>query len=171
MEDKTTIIFKGKSNAAPYEEVTIEWHDVVNGDIPKINWTQVHAIANYKNKVIVVSKTTGDHTMIHVPGGHVEEGEDVESALSREIFEETGGSLVSWKPLGYQKRIDSKGAETHQLRVYAKVEDIKNETIDYDGLISKTKLIDISDMLNVLEWNNPIGHRIFELVSKEFSRG
>ena len=168
MEDNTTIIFKGQSNAAPFEEIIVEWHDIISNNIPKINWTQVHAIANYNGKVVAVSKITDGHTMIHVPGGHTEEGEDVETTLSREILEETGGTLISWKPIGYQKRTDSRGNETHQLRVYAKVKDIKSKTIDFDGRISEAKCIDISDMLDVLEWNNPIGRRIFELVNPEF---
>jgi len=163
------ISYKGRSNAAPFEEVTVEWHNIIDGHIPKINWTQVHAIANYHGKVVVVAKTKHGHTMTHVPGGHVEEGEDIETTLRREIAEETGGTVVSWKPLGYQKRTDSKGNETYQLRVYAEVKDIKGTTIDFDGLVSDTKLIDISDMLDVLEWNNSIGRRIFELVSGEFS--
>ena len=169
MKDKSTIILKGKSNVAPFEEITVEWHNIINNDIPKIDWTQVHAIANYNGKVIVVSKTTSNYTMTNVPGGHVEEGEDAETTLRREIFEETGGMIVSWKPIGYQKRIDSKGGETYQLRTYAVIEGIKSKTIDFDGLISETKSIDISDMLDILEWNNPIGCRIFELVNKEFT--
>lgn len=168
MENNTTIIHKGKSNAAPFEEITVEWHNIINNDLPKIDWTQVHAIANYNGKVIVVSKTTNGDTMIHVPGGHTEEGEDVETTLKREILEETGGVLVSWKPIGYQKRTDSKGNSTHQLRVYAVVKDIKDKTIDFDGRISETRAIDVSEMLDVLGWNNPIGRRIFELVSPEF---
>ncbi len=169
MKDEMTITYTGKSNAPPFEEVIVEWHDILGGNIPNINWTQVHAIANYQGKVVVVSKTKHGHTMVHVPGGHVEEGEDVETTLHREILEETGGTLVNWKPLGYQKRTDSKGHETYQLRVYAEIKDIKSTTTDFDGLTSETKLIDISDMLDVLEWNNPIGRQIFELVSGEFS--
>lgn len=170
MKDESTIIFKGKSNAAPFEDLIVEWHNITGDVIPEIGWTQVHAITNYNGKVLVVSKTTNGNTMVHVPGGHVEEGEDIETTLRREIFEETGGVLVSWKPLGYQKRIDSKSNATHQLRVYATVKDVKSEVVDFDGLISFTQSIEVSEMLDVLGWNNPIGNRIFELVAHDFNQ-
>lgn len=170
MEDKTTILFTGKSNKAPFQEVNVEWHNIINNDVPSIEWTQIHAIVNYNGKVLVVSKTTDGDTMIHVPGGHIEGDEDLETALRREILEETGGTMVSWKPLGYQKRTDGKGKVTHQVRAYAEVKDVKSEIVDVDGLISYTKSVDVSEMLEVLGWNNPIGSRIFELVADEFNK-
>lgn len=167
-DDKSAIVFTGKSNVAPFHEVKVEWHNIVNNNIPPIEWMQIHAIVNYNGKVLVVRKGTNGDTMIHVPGGHIEKGEDLEAALRREISEETGGTLVNWKPLGYQKRTDYQGEITYQVRAYAEVEDVKAEIIDVDGLVSYTKSIDIAEMLDVLGWNNPIGERIFELVAGYF---
>jgi len=117
MTDIPKLIVKGKSNIAPFENLTVEWYDIINNKVPKINWVQVHAIANYNNKIIVVSKTTAGHTLIHVPGGHIEKGEEPDACALREVSEECGirGHLIvkpicpsyhtySWEGISYLKK-------------------------------------------------------------------
>lgn len=161
----TNIILKTQSNFDG-EEITIEWRDLVGKRIPDLKWRQVHIICNFNGKVVLVYlEKLGMH---HLPGGHVEAGEDIETTLRRELAEETSGVVVEWEPIGYQIRTDSKGETVNQLRVYAKVTNIQTETIDIDGSLVPAKFVDVKDMLNELGWNNPIGERIYELVAKKF---
>ncbi len=162
----TNIVYKTESNFDG-EEITIEWRDLIGKRIPDLKWRQVHIICNYNGKVVLVYlEKLGLH---HLPGGHVEAGEDVETTLRRELTEETGGVVIEWEPIGYQIRTDSKGEVVNQLRVYAKVTNIQTETIDIDGSLVPAKFVDIDDMLESLGWNNPIGERIYSLVAKKFA--
>jgi 8-oxo-dGTP pyrophosphatase MutT (NUDIX family) len=162
----TNIILKTQSNYDG-EEITIEWRDLVGKRIPDVAWRQVHIICNFNGKVVLVYlDKLGMH---HLPGGHVEEGEDVEATLRRELSEETGGIVIEWEPLGYQIRTDSNGDSVNQLRVYAKVTGIQEQTIDIDGSLVPAKFVDIDEMLDALGWRNPIGERIYSLVKKKFA--
>jgi len=159
------IILKTKSNLTG-EKITIEWRDLVGKRIPDIAWKQVHIIGNFNGKVVLVYlEKIG---LYHLPGGHVEAGEDVEATLRRELAEETGGIVIEWEPIGYQIRTDSGGNVDNQLRVYAKVSHIQKETIDIDGSLVPTKLVDIQEMTKELGWENPIGERIYSLVAEKF---
>jgi hypothetical protein len=160
------IIFKTVSNQTG-EEITIEWRDLIGKRIPDIKWKQVHIVSNYNGKVVLVYlEKLG---LYHLPGGHVEEGEDIEETLRRELAEETSGVVIEWEPVGYQIRTDSKGNVDNQLRVYAKVSNIHAETIDVDGSLVPTKLVEIDDMNKTLGWENPIGERIHSLVKGKFA--
>ena len=162
------IILKTQSNYDG-EEITIEWRDLVGKRIPDVIWRQVHIVCNFNGKVVLVY--LDKLGMYHLPGGHVEVGEDVEATLRRELAEETGGIVVEWEPLGYQIRTDSKGDTVNQLRVYAKVTGIQEQTIDIDGSLIPAKFVDIDEMLSALGWQNPIGERIYSLVKKKFATG
>ncbi|NCO10635.1 NUDIX hydrolase [Candidatus Saccharibacteria bacterium] len=162
----SNIILNTQSNLDG-EKITIEWRDLIGKRVPDIKWKQVHIIANYSGKVVLVYlDKLGMH---HLPGGHVEEGEDIEATLRRELAEETGGIVIEWEPIGYQIRTDSKGKVANQLRVYAKVADIQSETIDIDGSLVPAKFVDVDEILEALGWKNPIGERIYELVSEKFT--
>lgn len=159
------VVFETKSNYDG-EKIKLEWYDLVGRRIPKKEWRQVHIIANYNGKVVFVYFEK--NKMTHIPGGHIELGEDIETAMRRELAEETGGLILDWEPIGYQARIDSKGDIDYQLRVYAKVTGIKEKNVDYDGGIVSTNLVDINEMLKTWGWENPIGARIVDLVKEKF---
>ncbi len=162
----SNIILKTQSNFDG-EEITIEWRDLIGKRIPDIKWKQVHIVCNFNGKVVLVYlEKLGMH---HLPGGHVEAGEDVEATLKRELAEETGGIVIEWEPIGYQIRTDSKGGVVNQLRVYAKVVNIQSETIDIDGSLVPAKFIPVDEMLESLGWKNPIGERIYSLIAGKFT--
>lgn len=129
-------------------------------------WHQVHIIANYGGKVVFAYfEKLG---LFNLPGGHLEEGENVDTTLRRELAEETGGLVIDWEPIGYQVRTDSTGNSVYQLRVYADVTGVKEQNIDFDGSKVSTKLVSFDEMLKVWGWENPIGYRIIDLVESKF---
>lgn len=162
----SNIIIKTQSNLDG-EEITIEWRDLIGKRVPDLKWKQVHAICNFNGKVVLVYlEKLGLH---HLPGGHVEAGEDLEATLRRELAEETGGIVIEWEPIGYQIRTNSNNETSNQLRVYAKVANVQSQTIDIDGSLVPAKFVGIDEMLESLGWKNPIGERIYSLVVGKFA--
>ena len=64
---------------------------------PRRYVTSARAIVTDGDRVLVVYDPTGRHIM---PGGRLEPGETPEDALRREMMEETGCSLASYRPIG-----------------------------------------------------------------------
>lgn len=56
-------------------------------------------LKNYINQYAVMYSS--EFELYSLPGGGVEEGENVEEALKREIFEETGCDIINIEELGY----------------------------------------------------------------------
>ncbi len=60
---------------------------------------RVKAIVIRDGKLLLIHRFRDGSEYYAFPGGGVEEGEDLETALKREILEETGLNLVSYEPL------------------------------------------------------------------------
>ncbi len=79
----------------------ISWQFIVSERLPDENiCSAVCCVVVCENKLILVRNKRG----WELPAGHVEDGEDIQSAVTREVIEETG--LVLEKPprmFGYKK--------------------------------------------------------------------
>lgn len=63
-------------------------------------------VIKYKKILLVRRKFNPSAGMWAIPGGHVEEGEKLEEAVVRELFEETGLKASSLKPLSITEYIE-----------------------------------------------------------------
>ena len=116
----------------------------------------VHAYCFYVYKfVIVYSEKKGTWTP---PGGGVEEGEDVEMAVSREVAEETNMRVLAQRLVGCQDISESNGV-TSQTRSVCIVEPNGPFESDPDGDITKIELIDPKDYKKYFDWGE-IGDHI-----------
>jgi len=75
--------------------------------------TSVHALCFSDDRILMVSDR--DDRGWNVPGGHIEEGEDQEEALERELEEEAAAAIEIIKPIGYY-HIHIEGREPPNLR-------------------------------------------------------
>lgn len=101
-------------------------------------------------------KDFGEHTgYYYPPAGHVEDGEDEESALSREVIEELGVNIVSVK-----KIIDTEGDIANQKTSWYLC-----EVDSYEFMIDYEELYDVGffteeDMKTMKIW--PATKNVFE---------
>ena len=115
--------------------------------------------------VVVFSEKKGYWTP---PGGAVEKDESVESAVIREVKEETNMRVIKQKLIGYQDVFEPEKTRV-RVRVVCLVEPNGDFATDPDGDITEIKLIEPSDYKKYFDWG-AIGDRIMEQASK-FSRG
>lgn len=102
-----------------------KYYDSDNFDhLPKDRIKQSYAVAFYKDKFLVVNNIKNPKQQYGLIGGSVEEGEDPNETLIREIMEESRMKVLEYKLIGYQKVIDTRGIQNdfYQLRYFARVE-------------------------------------------------
>ena len=78
---------------------------------------------------VIIAKSAGkwvlckhkERTTYEVPGGHREEGEIIEETARRELYEETGATEYTLKPISVYSVIKDSGQETFGMLYYAEV--------------------------------------------------
>ena len=97
---------------------------------------------------VIIAKSAGkwvlckhkERTTYEVPGGHREEGESIEETARRELYEETGATEYTLKPISVYSVIKDSGQETFGMLYYAEVTSFEAELhseIEYIILLSE----------------------------------
>ncbi len=106
----------------------------------------VYAILRYKDKYILIQKGKGPFKgRWDLPGGKIDFGETPEQTLKREISEETGLKLRSYKLVSVE-------AYTHET---------KKENFHHTGVIFKAAAKDIRKLKREPDGNDSFGAEIF----------
>lgn len=139
------------------EEAKFEYSNVDSFEIDVNKVVQVYGICFMGEKMIIVKSKNG----WSLPGGSREEGESIETALIREIQEETNMEILNWRPIGVQT-VFQKGKEPfYQIRAVCKVHPFGPFVSDPDGDITEFKFIDSSEFKKYFDWGE-IGKEIIK---------
>jgi len=120
--------------------------------LPQDEITQCYAAAFHGDNMVIVHNKKRD-TWGFV-GGTIEKGETLEETLRREIQEESNMNVISCRPIGYQKVIDTRNIQApfYQLRYFAIVEPYGPFVSDPDCTIDKIAEIDPMDCKEYFDW-------------------
>lgn len=118
----------------------------------------VHAYCFCEDKLVIVYSSEKKYWA--PPGGSVEDGEDVESAVIREVKEETNMKVLSQRIIGCQDIFEPKGLVS-QTRSVCIVEPYGPFASDPDGDVTEIKLIDPKDYKDYFDWKE-IGDHIMK---------
>lgn len=138
-------------------------------DLPRERIKQCYAVAFHGEKIVIVHNRKKDTWGL--VGGSTEDGETIEQTLHREIQEESNMKVLSFRPIGYQKVIDTSGAEEpyYQLRFFAIVEPYGPFESDPDFTIDEMREINPLDYKKYFDWKR-IGDAIINK-ALEFKKG
>lgn len=113
-----------------------------------------------KDEIVIVHHSFKDTWGL--VGGTIEQGETFHDAFRREVQEESNMEVLNWKPIGYQKVIDTRdNSYFYQLRVAANVKPYGLFVNDPAGSVDSIAIIDIQDYKKYFDWKR-IGDRIME---------
>ncbi|MEK7596523.1 MAG: NUDIX hydrolase [Patescibacteria group bacterium] len=118
----------------------------------------VHAYCFYKDKLVIVYSKKKDYWT--PPGGKVEKNEDLESAIIREVKEETNMKILCQNFIDYQDISEPQGLVS-QTRSVCLVEPHGDFISDPDGDITEIKLIKPEDYKKYINWGK-IGDHIMK---------
>lgn len=142
-------------------EVIFEYTDTDSFDeLDKTKCTQTYGVCFCGDQIVI--GYGGHKTGWGLIGGTIEKGETFEQTLKREIKEESNMEVLSFKPIGYQKAIDSRdNSFVYQLRYACIVRPYGPFVSDPADAITEIKLIDPKDYKQYFDWGE-IGDRIIE---------
>jgi len=129
---------------------------------PRELTTQAYGVCFTEHRKIVL--VTSGAGRWNLPGGHPEQGETLEAALEREVWQEARARVVRSQYIGCQQ-IDDPDAEAgpklyYQARFWARV-----EVYPFKALFETTdrRLIDPDELLDTLFWGDlPIAKVLFD---------
>lgn len=121
--------------------------------LPHNECSQVYGVAFNNDNIIIVNNVEhpGKYSLI---GGGVDEGEDPEVSLVREIQEESNMNVLHFQPIGYQKVTDTSGVNPsyYQLRYFCIVEPYGPFVGDPAGDVTEVLEIDPKDYKKYFDW-------------------
>ncbi len=138
------------------EEYKTVWHDCDSFEELKDKKLQQSYGVCFYNKKLVIVNNNGKWSLV---GGQIEKGETPESALVREVQEETNMRVIEQIPIGYQEVTNPNGTIDYQLRSFCLVQPIGEFVSDPAGSVTEIKLIDPKDYKKYFDWGK-IGDRI-----------
>lgn len=96
----------------------------------EINPTYVVIAAQWKDKWVFVRKLTRETW--ETPGGHIEAGEDTETAAKRELYEETGATEGHlWEICPYRVERDAEASDG--VLYYARIDKLEDIPVEEEG--------------------------------------
>ncbi len=110
---------------------------------------------NSKNEILLVEQKARDCSNWLLPGGSVDDNEDIEEGLRREFMEETGLVLTSIKALSYTSQVfDPVRSKIFNINVFEVVlKDGKIEPSDPDNEIIQAKYLPKDEAIKLLNNN------------------
>lgn len=147
--------YKGKSGV----EYIFEYSDADSFDhLEYSKCRQAYGVCPFGDKMVI--GYGGKKQNWGLIGGTIEEGETFEETLKREIQEESNMEVLSQKPIGYQKMIDTRdGSFVYQLRYVCEVRPYGPFVSDPADSITEIKLINPTEYKKYFDWGK-IGERI-----------
>lgn len=126
---------------------------------------RVAALMMFRDKVVTVRHRAGDSVYHLLPGGGVDYRETLETALHREIEEETGLKVDLGEPLFINDTIDPEGSR-HLVNItfFATVTGGAITDHPVDDRVEAVELVDPED-LNELDMRPPIAAELLEWIA------
>jgi len=129
--------------------------------LPKYKITQCYAVAFHNDKIVIVHNEKKNTWGLI--GGTIEDGENPDETLQREVAEESNMETLYFKPIGYQKVIDTRGIQEpfYQLRYFSIVKPFGKFESDPASSVDKILEIDPKDYKTYFNWGE-IGEAIIK---------